>query len=90
MTFDDKFSMISVIGLKTSRNSTESSLMLEKHLLKQKYSKGLKILRQGTPTNNTIVTPSEYSSSVDPIQFFDQEFLKIHEISDSSKTSGEQ
>lgn len=47
------FDRVIVVGVKTSMEAVETSRLIEKLLDAHHYTRGLSILRQGSPTNNT-------------------------------------
>ena len=62
------FDQLLVIGLKSSADEADGKALLEELLDNHHYSKkGLAIVRQGTPTNNTDERDAGFSS-VDPLQ----------------------
>jgi hypothetical protein len=56
------FDRIVVVGIRVGTNTEESRKLVELLLQNHHYTKGVSILPQGTPTNNTENTPSGFSS----------------------------
>lgn len=56
----DGYERIIVVGVKTSMSELDGSRLLEKLIDAHHYTRGVAILRQGTPTNNTEGHPSPY------------------------------
>jgi hypothetical protein len=71
----DGFSKLMVLGVKLGADATEGKKELEELFDHHYFSKkGLRIVPQGTPTNNTASSDSGYSSADSPDQTFDLYF----------------
>ncbi len=69
------FDRVIVLGLKLSADQSSAQALLEELFTQHQYSrKGLAIVRQGTPTNNTEDDNSGYSWRHDPDESFDVYF----------------
>lgn len=87
------FDRVFVLGLRLSADKDKGQALLEELFAQHQSSrKGLSILKQGTPTNNTEEEASGYSWREDPDKSFDIYFDKSSEKSDPtdwfSKTDG--
>lgn len=69
------FDRVFVVGIKLSADKSTGKTLLEELFAQHQHSrKGLSIVRQGTPTNNTEDDPSGYSWRHDPDESFDVYF----------------
>jgi hypothetical protein len=77
------FSRILVLGVKMSSTGTDGKMEFE-NLITHHYSgnSGFGFLPIGTPTNNTLTSPSGYNSSEDSDESFDMVFKNIRNTSD--------
>ncbi len=71
----DGFSRLMVLGVKLGADAAEGKKELEELFDHHYFSKkGLRIIPQGTPTNNTVSSDSGYNSADSPDQTFDLYF----------------
>ena len=61
----DGIDQVIVLGIKSSSDSAGAATLLEKHFDDLRFTRGIDILPQGTPTNNTERAPSGFDSSLE-------------------------
>jgi hypothetical protein len=67
------FERVVVFGVKTSMRQEATSKYVEKLIDAHHYTRGVSVVPQGAPTNNTEDQPAGFSHEVDPAESFDIE-----------------
>jgi hypothetical protein len=89
------FDRVVVYGVKTSLRQEATSKLVEKLIDAHHYTRGLSVVTQGSPTNNTEDQPSAVSDEVDPDESFHVErdpqpsFADLHDYRLTSIDDGD-